>query len=347
MKLNTVLRYFLFWGFASYLDLSIAQDLSLLNYQGLDRNQKIVAAAQKEQVVTIYSALRPSLLRIIIDPFEKKYNIKVKSWRSGSDTVMQRVITESNGKRYDVDLVMATSPHIEALYREKLLQPVYSPYQADLIPGAIPAHRQWAMGMLNVWGISYNTNLIKKADLPKSYQDLLDPKWKGKLGVEGKVREWYITTVKNMGEEKGQKLFKEIVATNGVSVRQGMSLLNNLVVAGEVPMALSMYIDLPETGKKAGKPIDWFTLDPIVGMAFNIAITKNTTHPNAALLFYDYMLTPETQKLIAEVNIYPSNTKVSNPYSMLNIKQVDPVDAINHYDQWTKTYENDITKQAK
>ena len=75
MKLNTVLRYFLFWGFASYLDLSIAQDLSLLNYQGLDRNQKIVAAAQKEQVVTIYSALRPSLLRIIIDPFEKKYNI--------------------------------------------------------------------------------------------------------------------------------------------------------------------------------------------------------------------------------------------------------------------------------
>ena len=58
-------------------------------------------------------------------------------------------------------------------------------------------------------------------------------------------------------------------------------------------------------------------------------------------------LTPETQKLIAEVNIYPSNTKVSNPYSMLNIKQVDPVDAINHYDQWTKTYENDITKQAK
>ena len=126
-----------------------------------------------------------------------------------------------------------------------------------------------------------------------------------------------------------------------------MSLLNNLVVAGEVPMALSMYIDLPETGKKAGKPIDWFTLDPIVGMAFNIAITKNTTHPNAALLFYDYMLTPETQKLIAEVNIYPSNTKVSNPYSMLNIKQVDPVDAINHYDQWTKTYENDITKQAK
>jgi iron(III) transport system substrate-binding protein len=324
-----------------------AQDASLLNYQGADRNQKLLEAAQKEQTVTVYSALRPSLLRVIIEPFEKKYNIKVKSWRSGSDTVMQRVITEAAGKRYDADVVMATSPHIEAIYREKLFQPVFSPYQADLMPGGFPAHRQWSMAMLNVWGVAYNTEQIKKADLPKTYQDLLDPKWKGKLGVEGKVREWYVTTVKNMGEDKGQQLFKEIVSKNGVSVRQGMSLLNNLVVAGEVPLALSMYIDLPETGKKAGKPIDWVSLEPVVGMAFNVAITKNTSHPNAALLFYDYMLSPETQKIIAGLNIYPASTKVTNPYPKLNVKFVDPVDAINHYDQWTKAYENDITKQAK
>ena len=324
-----------------------AQNASLLNYQGADRNQKLLEAAQKEQTVTVYSALRPSLLRVIIEPFEKKYNIKVKSWRSGSDTVMQRVITEAAGKRYDADVVMATSPHIEAIYREKLFQPVFSPYQADLMPGGFPDHRQWSMAMLNVWGVAYNTEQIKKADLPKTYQDLLDPKWKGKLGVEGKVREWYVTTVKNMGEDKGQQLFKEIVSKNGVSVRQGMSLLNNLVVAGEVPLALSMYIDLPETGKKAGKPIDWVSLEPVVGMAFNVAITKNTSHPNAALLFYDYMLSPETQKIIAGLNIYPASTKVTNPYPKLNVKFVDPVDAINHYDQWTKAYENDITKQAK
>ncbi len=347
MKLNRLTKSVL-WALLTVFSLSaFAQNTALLNYQAPDRNQKLLEAAQKEQTVTVYSALRPSLLRVIIEPFEKKYNIKVKSWRSGSDTVMQRVITEATGKRFDADVVMATSPHIEAIYREKLFQPVYSPYQADLIPGGLPSHRQWAMAMLNVWGIAYNTEQIKKAELPKSYQDLLDPKWKGKLGVEGKVREWYITTIKNMGEEKGQQLFKEIVSKNGVSVRHGMSLLNNLVVAGEVPMALSMYVDLPETGKKAGKPIDWIPLEPVVGMAFNVAITKNTSHPNAALLFYDYMLSPEVQKVIAEVSIYPSSTKVTNPYPKLNVKIVDPVDAINHYDQWTKMYENDITKQAK
>lgn len=347
MKLYGALKFFLGACFALIGFSTFAQNASLLNYQGADRNQKILEAAQKEQTVTVYSALRPSLLRVIIEPFEKKYNIKVKSWRSGSDTVMQRVITEANGKRYDADVVMATSPQMEAIYREKLFQPVYSPYQADVMPGGVPAHRQWAMGMLNVWGVAYNTEQIKKADLPKTYQDLLDPKWKGKLGVEGKVREWYMTTIKNMGEDKGQQLFKEIVSKNGVSVRHGMSLLNNLVVAGEVPMAISMYVDLPETGKKAGKPIDWIVLEPVVGMAFNVAITKNTPHPNAALLFYDYMLSPETQKTIADLSIYPASTKVTNPYPKLNVKIVDPVDAINHYDQWTKMYENDITKQAK
>ena len=324
-----------------------AQDSALLNYQGADRSQKILDAALKEQTVTVYSALRPSLLRLLIDPFEKKYNIKVKSWRSGSDTVMQRVITEAAGKHFDADVVMATSPHIEALYREKLLQPVFSPYQADLMPGGVPAHKQWSMAMLNVWGVAYNTDLIKKSDLPKSYEDFVDPKYKGKLGVEGKSREWYVSTIKNMGEEKATKIFREIVAKNGVSVRQGMSLLNNLVVAGEVPIGLGMYIDLPETAKKAGKPIDWVPLDPVLGMAFNAAITKNTSHPNAALLFYDYMLSPETQKIIASVNIYPSSTKVTNPYPKMNVKPIDPVDAINHYDQWTKAYENDITKPAK
>jgi iron(III) transport system substrate-binding protein len=348
MRLIALIKAVFLTGFISFsMKLVIAQDTSLLSYQGADREQKILEAAQKEQTLTVYSALRPSLLRLIIDPFEKKYNIKVKSWRSGSDTVMQRVITEASGKKFDADIVMATAPHIEALYREKLLQSVYSPYQADLMAGTVPTHRQWAMAMLNFWAVAYNTDIVKKSDLPKSYQDLLDPKWKGKLGVEGKSREWYVLTTKGLGEDKASKLFKEIVAKNGVSVRQGMSLLNNLVIAGEVPMALSMYIDLPETAKKAGKPIDWISLDPVVGMAFNVSITKNSSHPNAAMLFYDYMLSPETQKVIAGVNIHPASTKVTNPYAKLNIKILDPVDAINHYDQWTKAYENDITKQAK
>lgn len=99
---------------------------------------------------------------------------------------------------------------------------------------------------MNVVVHSYNTNAIKKEDLPKTYADLLAPKWKGNLGIEAKTEEWFAKVVTTMGEEKGTKLFKDIVARNSMSSRLGVSLLHNLVIAGEAPLALTVYIDLPD-----------------------------------------------------------------------------------------------------
>ena len=323
------------------------QHSALLTSKAADRSQKLVAAATKEQTLSLYTAFRPQDLQSVIDPFEKKYGIKVKVWRSGSDNVMRRVITEAAGKRNEVDVVMITSPELEAVHREKLLQPVESPYFADLLPGSVPAHKQWATVLMYVWVQAYNTNAIKKEDLPKTYQDLTDPKWKGKLGVEAKVFEWYTGVVQDMGEGKGVKLFNEIAGRNGVSVRQGMSLLNNMVVAGEVPLALTMYIDLPEKGKRAGQPIDWFALDPVMAMGFNVSVARHAPHPNAAALFEDYMLSPDTQKLLASLFFYPASTKAQSIYPKLNVKLIDPVFSVDTYEKWNKSYEDVVTKRAK
>src|SRR5207244_5770902 len=97
---------------------------------------------------------------------------------------------------------------------------------------------------------AYNTRLVKKEDLPKTFQDLLDPKWKGKLGIEANVPEWYSTVVLNMGEDKGIKFFRDLVGRNGISVRTGHSLLNNMVVAGEVPLALTVYNFMAEAARR-------------------------------------------------------------------------------------------------
>ena len=325
-----------------------AQSASLMQYEGADRARKLSEAASVEQTLNLYTAFRPQDLQTILGPFEKKHGIKVTVWRSGSDNVMRRVITEASGRRFEVDAVMITSPELEAIRRENLLQPVSSPYLTDLThPGSRPAHREWATVLLNVWVQAYNTNLIRRQDLPRTYQDLTDPKWKGKLGVEAKVSEWYTTVAREMGEEKGIRMFKDIVARNGVSVRQGMSLLNNLVVAGEVPLALSMYIDLPEKGKRAGKPVDWFTLEPVVAMGLNVGVARHAPHPNAALLFVDYMLSPETQKLLASLFYYPASNKAETPYPNLRMKIVDPVYTIDTFDAWTKSYQDVVTKGAK
>jgi iron(III) transport system substrate-binding protein len=130
-------------------------------------------------------------------------------------------------------------------------------------------------------------------------------------------------------------------------VRLGMSLLNNMVVAGEVPLALAMYIDLPEKGKRAGQPIDWFALEPVMAMGFNVSVARLAPHPNAAALFEDYMLSPETQKLLSSLFFYPASTKAQSIYPKLNVKLIDPVFSVDTYDKWNKSYEDVVTKRTR
>jgi iron(III) transport system substrate-binding protein len=322
-----------------------AQDASLLLYEGQDRAQKLVAAAQKEGSLTLYTSIAEKDLPPLIGGFEKKYGIKVRVWRGGTDKVLQRTLTETAAKRYEVDAIHFGSPELEALHREKILQPVKSPLFGELIPGALPAHREWVATLLSVWVQVYNTNLIRKDDLPKTYHDLLDPKWKGKLGIEAKVQEWYSTVVRDMGEDKGRKFFQDIVARNGISVRHGHSLLNNMVGAGEVPLALTVYNYMPEQARRKGAPVDWFVLEPAVARANGIGIARRAPHPNAALLFYEYLISAEAQKLLVEMDYVPTNAKVPSPLKNRRISMVDPAVTLDQIEKWTKAYEEVLQKK--
>ena len=324
-----------------------AQDDSLLAYEGADRTARIEAAAKKEGALTLYTAFRPQDLPTILTPFETRYGIKVNVWRSGFDNVLQRVRSEASGGRYAVDAVMMPAPAMEALRREKLLQPVKSPSFAQLLPGAVPAHRQTASVLMNVWVQAYNTQAVNKSELPKTYDELLDPKWKGKLGIEAKAMNWYGTVLSALGEERGTKLFREIAAKNGISARLGMSLLNNMVVAGEVPIALTIYADLPEKAKHKGQPIDWFAIEPIIAEGFDIGVAAKSPHPAAALLFCEYMLSPETQKLLASLYYMPTRKGIEGLVQHKNIKVVDPVAAIDNATKWTEVFDANVTMAAK
>jgi iron(III) transport system substrate-binding protein len=325
----------------------LSQDAGLMSYEGADRAERVLAAAKKEGQLNLYTAFRPQDLPALIEPFEKKTGIKVTPWRSGATNVLQRVLKEASGNRHEADVVLMPSTEMEALRREKLLQPVRSPGLRDLMPAALPAHREWAPVLLNVLVPTYNTGLIRKEDLPKTYADLLDPKWKGKLGVESKLDEWYLTLITGMGEEKGARFFSELATKNGLSARLGMSLVNNLVISGEVPLALAVYRDLPEKARRKGAPIDWFVLDPIVAQAFVAAIPKRTPHPAAALLFHDYLLSEDTQKLLASLDFFAANTKVQPPQVGTRMLLVDPVFAVDNAERATKAFEDLLAGRGK
>jgi iron(III) transport system substrate-binding protein len=326
---------------------ALAQDGSLLSYEGADRTDKVVAAAKKEGRLMLYTAFRPQDLPALIEPFEKTYGIKVTVWRSGKTNVLQRVLKEAKGQRYEVDAILMPSPEMEALRREKVLQPVKSPSRNDLLPEAVPAHGEWAPVLLNVLVPAYNTKVIRKEDLPRSYQDLLDPKWKGKLGVEAQLVEWYMTTVRSMGGTRGSKFFSELSAKNGLSARLGMSLLNNLVISGDVPLALAVYRDLPEKAKRKGADIDWFVLEPTVAEAFVVSIAGRAPHKNAALLFHDYLLSESTQKLLRSLGFHPANVKVQPSQPDMRLRMVDPVAAVDNGERAKKAYEEMLAQSRQ
>jgi iron(III) transport system substrate-binding protein len=236
---------------------------------------------------------------------------------------------------------------MEALSREKILQAVTSPVHRDLLPGSVPAHKEWAATILSVWEQAYNTNVVKKSDLPKTYQDLLDPKWKGKLGIEAKNDDWFATVVHLIGsEQQGLRFFQELVAKNGISPRQGHTLLNNMVVSGEVPLALTVYNYMPEQAKKKGAPIDWFAIEPAVARANAIGVARNAQHPHAALLFYEYLLGPDGQNAMVSIDYVPTNTKVASPLKGVKIVTTDPVRSLDESAKWSKLYEETVLKKA-
>jgi iron(III) transport system substrate-binding protein len=140
---------------------------------------------------------------------------------------------------------------------------------------------------LTVFIIAYNTNAVKKADAPKSFAELSDPKWKGKLGIESDDDNWLMTMSAALG---GDRLFRDIVAKNGISVRKGHALLATLIASGEVPVALDAYYDEIGSLKKSGAPVEMVLASPVVSMPTAVGVLKRAPHPYAAVLFSDFLL---------------------------------------------------------
>jgi ABC-type Fe3+ transport system substrate-binding protein len=317
----------------------------IAGYSGPDRTQRLVEGAKKEGLVTIYSSAVIADTNAIIQAFEKKYGVQVRLWRGSSDDILRRAVTEARGERYDADLAETAGDSMEGLQRERLLAEVSSPAFSQLMPGAVMPHRGWFADRLSVFTVAYNTTLIKPADVPKSYADLADPKWKGKLGVDDEADDssWFMSVAEAMGKDKGLALFRRIVATNGMSVRRGHTLLSNLVVAGEVPLALNVYGYRVTALKKSGAPIDGVVLPPAFALPTGIGALAKAPHPNAALLLLDFYLT-DGQRILAERGNVPTNRTVAEPPAGVSL--IDNGKFLDNEDEWTRLFRSTFAGAA-
>jgi iron(III) transport system substrate-binding protein len=313
--------------------------------KGPERVQRLVEGAKKEGLVSIYTSMPVDDITALTSAFEQKYGVKSKVWRSGSEKILQRGLLEAKASRYEVDVFETNGPEMEVLSREKILQQSNAPGLADLIPQAIPPHREWIATRLNIFTCAYNTKLVRKEDLPKTYADLLDPKWKGKLAVEAEDSDWLAETVLKMGEEKGIALFKEIAKRNGVSVRKGHTLLANLVASGEVPLGLTLYNYKIEQMKNSGAPVEWFSLDPTVARPNGNGVARNAPHPHAALLFQDFELT-DGQVILGKRDFIPTSTKVPSNLNKMPLTFANPKTTLDDGQKWNKIYDEIFSRKS-
>jgi iron(III) transport system substrate-binding protein len=274
--------------------------------------------------------------------FEKKYGVKVRLWRASSENIVQRAVVEARGGRFDADVFETGAIAMESMQRERLFREIKTPALYALLPAAILPHREWIGTRFNIFVAAYNTRLIRKDELPKRYDDLLDRRWAGKLGVEAEDSDWFGGVVSALGEDKGLKLFRDIVAANGISVRKGHTLLANLVVSGEVPFALSAYAYKVEQLRKSGAPIDWFVIPPGVARFEGAAVARRASHPNAAILFFEFMLTDGQDILLAR-DFFPARANARPLPEGASLHFLDPAKGLDEYPKWSKQYRDIVT----
>jgi iron(III) transport system substrate-binding protein len=261
-------------------------------YRGPDREKILIEGAKKEGQLVVYAS-NEWVASGFSRAFEAKYPfVKVSSWRAGPEEVLTKVTEEYAAKRFLVDAVECTNPAMDILVKRGILREYYTPdvaYYGDLV----------AKGKLGVYycgdrevliGLGYNTKLIPKAEVPKTWDDLLDPKWKGKMAIAGGDATW-IRWTGNLLEAKGLEFLKKL-STQDIRVQSG------LVVSGEVPLGLTvMDSDVFEL-KMKNAPIEWLPLEPLACNTGYSGTFINSPHPFSALLFLDYLHSKEGQEVM-------------------------------------------------
>src|SRR5437016_13408869 len=310
---------------------------ALYMYKGADRDQRVLQGAKKERQVLVYTSLNLKDSVPMAEAFEKKYGVTLQLWRSSSEKVLQRALTEARAGHFAVDAFELNGPELEAMYRERLLEEFFSPQFKNLPPAAFPKHRHYAADRFNFFTIAYNTNLVKLNEVPNSYEDLLHPRWVGRIGIEAGDTDWFGSIVKWMGEDKGLAFFRKLSQMKP-QIRTGHTLMAELVASGEIPLAATIYNHNAERLLVNGAPIKWKALKPTFGRPNAVAVAKRSPRPHAALLFVDFMLSPEGQTLIRQLNRVPAGTAVDTNLNKFPYEMLDPTVVSDESEKWERLW---------
>lgn len=284
---------------------------------------EVIENAKREGHVVWYTTMNLDTSKEIINRFHKKHpSIKPELMRTGGGILLNRILTEARGGRYAWDVALGRGEIFLPLKKRKLVIP-YRSREAAMYPDDLKdADGYWIAAYVNPNVLGFNTELVKEQAIPRSYEDLLNPRWKGgklSLDTEG----WALLSGLSQawGEEKAVAYFKKI-ATQDPLLKRGNSLRAQLVAAGESPLGIA-YAGTLQVLVDQGAPLDWVPLEPVVVQAYPIMIGAKAPHPNAARLFVDFILSKESQELIRDFARIPSRSDTDpKPSRLIQFKRI-------------------------
>ena len=272
--------------------------------RGAARAQDVRTKAEAEGKLMFYATFNAADSKALVDGFKQLYpKIDAAYYRTTDSAMMERILTENRGGQNLWDVVITTSFYGYNLKKRGLLAPYDSPERKFYRDGYKDSQGMWTSTYTNYGAFGYHTKQVPKTSVPKSFNDLLKPEWKGQIGMDSRPYEWFATTFKAMGEEKGLAYMRELAKQT--QLRSGRTLLAQLVAAGEFKGALTAYSQTFEVMKPTGAPVDWVYLNPVFANIHPTGIAAKAPHPNAAHLFIDYVLSKRGQEAIRAMNRIP------------------------------------------
>jgi len=270
----------------------------LVSHASAQSEEELIRGAKKEAKAMFWSSMRIDDSKMLTAGFEAKYPfVKVEIFRAGGEQIVNRAIAEQAAGNTTYDVVNAFA--LKVLQKRGMLQPYAAPEAAHYPAGYKDPQNHWVSLYSGYNVIGFNTKLVSKAEVPKNWEDLLNPRWKDKMAMDNEEYFWHAGMLSYWGQEKG-KQYMEALGRQGLQFRSGgHGLLSDLMSVGEFPIVVVVYPDQIEQMKAKGQQVDWVkTTDPILVNLAPVGIAAKTSHPNVAKLFMNYSISKEGQEIL-------------------------------------------------
>jgi iron(III) transport system substrate-binding protein len=311
--------------------------------------ENVLEAAKKEGRLVLYTGMDTDEANQFTKEFISKYPfIKPEIFRSSGEKVQARFLVEHRAGVHQADIFQTSIVQVYQLKNAGLLGKYSSDESLSYPEGFKDPQGYWTAFYQIPYVIGYNTRQVAPKDAPASYEDLLNPKWKGLIGLETEEYQWFYHLLQIMGRGKGIEYMKKLAAQN-VQMRKGHTLLAQLVAAGEVATAVVVYSNRVERMKNTGAPIEWVRFKGPTITAINaISIPQKAPHPNAAKLFVDFVLSRGGQNLLRGLRRIPARPDVlPDPPALtkgLNLYPARPEGMIESYNQTVALFDEIFNK---